>query len=363
MILSNPVNLRSFSRSILVRQRPSCRSVSITHARELFWKWNTSQFTENALGQRQIWRTTRRTTPRFQRTAGFRRLRPEAPQRWATRHQLSLRMHMRAFDVITAMDPQVLAEQTKIHLATHTQVSTLDLYLAGKFDEWQRWQTLQNFRRKFVLSLVKLPSRNRWLFAGVHNSYGSEYIKEKGLHYYRLEERSACSEFSGRLVVRFERPGRQLYLNAESWLDSIDLLEILPERMKIAEFPGYKRIDLSKAELDTIVNQGLTSWRTALSNVAGVYLISDTISGKLYVGSATGEGGIWQRWVQYSATGHGGNVELMRLLENQGSERVAACRFSVLEVADSDATWEEILSREAHWKGILLTRTHGLNLN
>lgn len=271
---------------------------------------------------------------------------------------------MRAFDLIALMDPEVVVERAKIHLATwNGQDNPLDLYLAGKFEDWQRWQNKRNFGRRFVLSLIKLPGRGRWLFAGVHNSLGSERIEEKSLHYYRLEERLACSELSGRLVVSFERSGRQSYLDAEKWVDHLHLAEILPERLKIAEFSGYKKINLSKAELDTIVRQGLESWRNALSSVAGIYLISDTISGKLYVGSATGEGGIWQRWVQYSETGHGGNVELIRLLDNEGLERVAAYRFSVLEVADPDASWEEILRRESHWKSILLTREHGLNVN
>jgi hypothetical protein len=36
--------------------------------------------------------------------------------------------------------------------------------------------------------------------------------------------------------------------------------------------------------------------RGALSSVAGVYLISDTLDGRLYVGSASGQGSFWQRW-------------------------------------------------------------------
>jgi hypothetical protein len=269
---------------------------------------------------------------------------------------------MRAFDLITLMDPEIVAERMKIHLAVwNGQDDPLNLYREGKFEDWQRCQTKRNFERSFVLSLIRLPGSHRWLFAGVHNSQGSERHEESRLHYYRLNERSACSELNGRLIVIFERPGRQSYLDAEKWVDQIHLSEILSEPIRIAEFPGYKKINLSRSELDAIVSQGLESWRIALSNVAGVYLISDTISGKLYVGSATGEGGIWQRWVQYSAMGHGGNAGLIQLLETEGCERAAAFRFSVLEVADADASWEEILRRESHWKAILLTREHGLN--
>jgi len=122
-------------------------------------------------------------------------------------------------------------------------------------------------------------------------------------------------------------------------------------------------VNLAKGELDLIVDQGLESWRTVLSNVAGVYLVSDTVSGKLYVGKAVGKGGIWQRWCSYSHTGHGGSVELRRLIEDEGIERAAAFRFSILEIADIHASDDDVSRRETHWKNVLLTRTHGLNAN
>ena len=168
---------------------------------------------------------------------------------------------------------------------------------------------------------------------------------------------------NGRLIARFVRPGRQSYLQAEKWLDRFELEELLPERMSLAEFPGYRSIDISKGELDLIVSQALESWRVALSNVAGVYLISDTMSGKLYVGSATGAGGIWQRWSEYSANGHGGNRDLLALIKAQGAERAQAFRYSMLELADLHDSAEEVLCRESHWKKILQTRSNGLNAN
>lgn len=109
----------------------------------------------------------------------------------------------------------------------------------------------------------------------------------------------------------------------ESWADQLTVCEIAREPLSIGEFPGFKGVDLSKNHLDVVVKNQIESWRTALSNVAGVYLISDKTSGKLYVGSACGEGGIWQRWSQYAISGHGGNVELIDLLEKEGGLRRA----------------------------------------
>lgn len=271
---------------------------------------------------------------------------------------------MRIFDLITLMDAEIVPERTKLHIATWSgQEDPLDVYLAGKFEEWLHWQKKRYLERSFVIAMIQLPGANRWLFAGVYRTLGSGQPKDDGWYYYSLEAHQACSEMNGRLVATFSRSGRQAYLDAENWTDQILLSEILPERLAISEFPGYKTVDLTKAELDLVVNQKLESWRAALSSVGGVYLISDTTSGKLYVGSATGEGGIWQRWVQYSETGHGGNIELRRLVQGEGVNRTSAFRFSVLEIADTHTSIEDVLRRECHWKTILMTREHGLNAN
>ena len=53
---------------------------------------------------------------------------------------------------------------------------------------------------------------------------------------------------------------------------------------------------LTKRRLDIVVKQEIESRKGPLSNVAGVYVIADQATGKLYVGSATGDEGIWGRW-------------------------------------------------------------------
>lgn len=180
---------------------------------------------------------------------------------------------------------------------------------------------------------------------------------------YPLAEESACRELTGRLVIDFVRSGRQSYLVAEKWAEALIVRQLLEEPLSIAEFPGFKTVNLSWDELRVIVAQALPSWRAALSSVAGVYLITDTRSGGLYVGSATGQGGLWQRWCTYADNGHGGNAELRRLLSEEGPERQRAFRYAILEIADTHASTEEVLRRESHWKTILLSRQKGLNSN
>lgn len=258
---------------------------------------------------------------------------------------------------------------TKIHLATwNGDQNPLEVYFANEFEEWQRWQSKQNFNRESVLSLIALPKANEWLFVGLFNRIGepknvpAHWDSSKMVWYYELQEDERSKEFNGRIVVSFVRPGRQSYLKADSWASDIHLSEIYPTKLDVGDFPGYKYLNISKYVLDAIVEKQVQTWKTALENVAGVYLITDKISGKLYVGSATGEGGIWQRWVSYSKTGHGGNVELKNLtkgniLHSNGFS------FSILEIADTHASPEQILSRESHWKTVLQTREHGLNSN
>lgn len=269
---------------------------------------------------------------------------------------------MLVFDLLRLMAPGIAPDKAKVHLATwNGKENPIDVYFKGAFPEWQRWQTKKNFEKPYVISLIALPTPQKWLFAGAYTSAGYQEIQSE--YYYQLNEISSCSEMNGRLIANFERPGRQSYLNADRWTEKIFLSEILAEPMHVVEFLGYRAINLSKDELDIITSQEMESWKAALASVAGVYLISDTRTGRLYVGSASGEGGIWQRWCNYAKTGHGSNVQLIELLETEGKNRSAYFRFSVLEIADLHESQSNILEREKHWKSVLLSREHGLNSN
>jgi hypothetical protein len=277
---------------------------------------------------------------------------------------------MNVFEMLRLLAPVLEPAQTKLHLAGHNGLEDpLDVFLAGDFPAWQMTQNQKNFERPYVLSLIKMAERDRWLFAGAHRVVGSAtwgpdvWVGRGECWNYPLEEMGDTSELTGRLVVNFTRPGRNSYLNAEKWADVIALAEVFPRRLAIGDFPGYRSVALTFDELRLVAGQGLASWRAALSSVGGVYLISDTETGELYVGSASGAGGIWQRWTDYSATGHGGNVELRAVVNGSGLQRASAFRFSILEIADIHTGEDDVLAREAHWKRVLLSRSHGLNGN
>jgi hypothetical protein len=115
--------------------------------------------------------------------------------------------------------------------------------------------------------------------------------------------------------------------------------------------------------LKIIVDQAISSWQGALRNIKGVYLIADKKTGKFYIGSATGGNGIWQRWVSYALNGHGGNHELIKLLESTTPDYKENFQYSILEIADFHTSDESIVKREIYWKNVLMSREHGYNSN
>ena len=71
----------------------------------------------------------------------------------------------------------------------------------------------------------------------------------------------------------------------------------------------------------------------ALQNQKAVYLITDRSNGKLYVGSATSDSGmLLQRWANYIDSGHGGNKELIELVNKEGIDYIKRnFQYSILE--------------------------------
>jgi hypothetical protein len=234
----------------------------------------------------------------------------------------------------------------------------------GEFDEWQRWQNGHNFNCPVVVSLIQDGSSTRWMFAVVFKPVGHtiEAGPKRDHYYYVLERLKSTSDLEGRMFCTSGYTKRNSYVFC-STVSDMAVVEILRERLSVGQFPGYKQVNLSKDDLDLLVRSGTESWRTALSSVKGIYLITDTTTGKLYVGKADGESGIWGRWCMYSSTGHGGNKALIKELGLEASERQRDLRFSLLEIADLQSAPGEVDSRECHWKDILMTRTTGYNLN
>ncbi len=168
-----------------------------------------------------------------------------------------------------------------------------------------------------------------------------------------LVETGIMGDLAGRLVIDWRSP-RTWWLNGPTVADyqvkSIADAEPVP-------FPGFDYLILSYSALQAVIREPrYASWRTALGSVMGVYLITDTRTGRHYVGKADGKQNILQRWNAYAATGHGNNEKLIPL--DPGT-----FRFSLLRVFDPSTPREVVDQAESHFKEALDTRTHGLNGN
>jgi hypothetical protein len=251
-------------------------------------------------------------------------------------------------------------DSTKVHLASwNGSEHPIDEFYAGTFNAWQEHQTRRNFECNFVLSLIDLGNRE-WLFAGVYEVVGSKSHPKIGEHIlYSLRLLENQAELSGRIIVSHSRT-RQSYI----WLKAeivLPIVEIRREPMTIADFPGYNAVVISHQTLQTIVKQKIPSWHKPLEHIKGIYLITNKATGKHYVGKASGTVGIWQRWCAYATNGHGGNVELKRLINEHGVEYAHNFQYSILEIADTHASEFDILKRESYWMDALQTRRFGMN--
>jgi hypothetical protein len=169
---------------------------------------------------------------------------------------------------------------------------------------------------------------------------------------YDLKRNNVLDELSERLVIEWG-PATVAWAQAKDK----EVVEIKGKKT-IGDFESFSLVDLNYQELKKIIQFPDTNltWVKALSSINGVYLIRDTLSGKLYVGSAYGEKGIYGRWSSYAENGHGGNQELKDL-------NPSAFRFSILEIVSATTTADEVIECENRWKEKLGTRQFGLNKN
>jgi hypothetical protein len=117
--------------------------------------------------------------------------------------------------------------------------------------------------------------------------------------------------------------------------------------------PEWEEIDLSWEELSILP----TRWRGKLAEWRAIYYIFDTSDAKGYVGAAYGDENLLGRWVNYAATGHGGN----RLLRQRDPKHL---RFTILQRVSPDMEATDVIRLEASWKERLHTRSPwGLNDN
>lgn len=243
----------------------------------------------------------------------------------------------------------------------------LDLYKTNPDEVNVTWFLWHDARRYFnvgqtAICLLKLRG-DQWLLTTIKKITRLLDVTD-GVGYDAVEVKE-YEQYFGRLVVEYHNPCRTMGRKYENVMDELEVVQILNEQYTGNEFPGYENVRLSYPLLKNIVDRQLPGWVDALRNQKAVYLITDTKTGKMYVGSATSQTGmLLQRWSSYAADGHGGNVELRELVKQQGFDYVKEnFQYSILENYNARMDDGYILKRESWWKETLCTRTHGYNKN
>jgi len=232
------------------------------------------------------------------------------------------------------------------------------------FDQYQSTQGKvheSKLRVSYWASFIGTP-KNETLFVGIYKVKSKKLLENDvprphmgGLdlagscHIYDLELNTGMNDLIGRLLIDWG-------LGDRAWIQRPDrqnktVIE-LRTAFKEPAFPGFLNFvtPLSK------INDVPKSWITALESSRGIYLLTCPKTKEQYVGSATGEGGFWARWQDYVKSGDGGNVALK-------SRDPSDYQISILEVAGTALTQEDIIQMEVLWKSKLQSREMGLNRN
>lgn len=182
---------------------------------------------------------------------------------------------------------------------------------------------------------------------------------------YKAKELEEYAPLYGRLILKFHKSSMQGVMRYDTVCNDLLVHELLPDTFDGDDFPGYDSVRLTYDQLYRIIVNKKRDWIAALENQKAVYLLTDTNTGKLYVGSATSDYGmLLARWSSYVSNGHGGNAELVKLVEKEGFEYIKRYfTYSILENYNAKIDDHVILYRESWWKETLKTRQFGYNDN
>jgi hypothetical protein len=162
--------------------------------------------------------------------------------------------------------------------------------------------------------------------------------------WFDLQLTDSFASWKGKLVVDWPPPERSWW----RWADrnEFPIRAIFEDSALEAAMPDWYQLSLAWEDLGLLP----TRWRSALSHWRGIYYVFDASIAKGYVGAAYGNDNLFGRWLNYAATGHGGN----RLRRQRDPKTF---RFSILQRGSPDMEAEEVVRLEASWKDRLHTRS------
>lgn len=243
----------------------------------------------------------------------------------------------------------------------------MELYKANPDEinnDWLFWRTDKRYFNvgDIAICFLKL-SNDKWLLTTIKKV--TEEFDVKNAVNYAGEELDEYKKYFGRIIITYHKEHQTQCCYYNNIYDRLTLNQILPTQFDGEDFPGYDKVRLTYSQLETIIHRNKKDWIAALTNQKAVYLITDTFTGKLYVGSATSENGmLLQRWQNYICNGHGGNIGLIELVNEKSFDYVKKYfQYSILENYNAKVDDKIILERESWWKETLGSRQFGYNKN
>lgn len=254
------------------------------------------------------------------------------------------------------------------HLPTVGDEALLDIWRAdpARFEAYQSQQQRKDrtsFARRYWASFIGTWD-GRTVFTGLYENLARDELGVPGIDpisgapiqaevdLYRTAPIEALRDYRGRLFIEWGGG----VSGKRAWNQRADAQDKAITELHLGighkPFPGLLAINMPLSQLATLP----PTWIEHLATAKGVYLLSCPRDGSLYVGSASAAGGFWARWSSYLANGHGGNIGLMN---REPSDFYA----TIVQVAGSGETADDILTAEACWKEKLRTREWGLNRN
>lgn len=283
---------------------------------------------------------------------------------------------MQPLGVLDLLELRGFDRSAKAKLVRHqdSRYPAEELIRHGWLEAYQSYQSRPVFHEcEQIVSFVGMEA-TRALFVGVYDVLENDPAEGAAIppgcpylewldseHRYLLAKVEGYEDLEERLVIEWGKAT----LSWHQWLVNKEVIELLPPGHRLAPFADYLDFTLTWDELHYLVQQmdAHRDWRSRLEAVAGIYLILDGLTGKQYVGSASGSGGIWSRWSEYARNGHGGNVILRDLVRADDESYPRNFLYSILQVLPKTLSRAEVLRWERRYKEKLGTQATGLNLN
>lgn len=226
---------------------------------------------------------------------------------------------------------------------------------------WYGKQARNFYPNQIVFSFARL-AYNEWILISV-----AKIINVPEDDWAKVEVIEKYKSLFGRLVIVCNKGDTfsRYVFNLSKYIEKAIVKEILPCIYDGEKFNGYDNVNLPYEKLANIFNGKISpTYYEALNKITGVYCLTDTKTGKLYIGSATGEGGVAQRWGNYFNTKHGGNEKLIELYKKEGEEYFKKnFTYTILEYFGISCDVERVKIRERYWKKCLDTIKNGYNDN